>query len=540
MITNWNYFFRELELKPSSGANPLPNPDLILHNARIYSDTGSRTHFEALAVWNGKVTDIGSNDRILGLKSKSTQIINFHGRTVLPGFQDSHIHLLNYGMLLRTLDLLRSRSIEEIKRRITKWTATRSPDAWVLGRGWDDEKLREHRYPTRDDLDPATSNPVFLKRICGHIAVANSAALSLTGIDNLSPNPTGGEIVRDSQGRPNGVLKETAMELVEKAIPESMDQTKKALVYASEKLARLGLTSLHCIISSLTELNALRELKKDQKIPQSIYAIIPAKLADSVALFEPSRERSRSSFHVGGVKLYLDGSLGARTAALNEPYHDDSTSSGMLVMSHEELKEIASKAKKSQFQLCIHAIGDKAVDLAVQILGDNFGPEGCRQLRHRIEHSSIVNRNSKKEMRRLGIIASIQPRFVYSDQWANDRLGRGRLPLLYPFGSMNKAGIMLTAGSDCPVEDPNPFEGIWSAVARPGLDKKERLSVSETLIAYTKNPAYASFSEDFRGGLGPGNVADMVVLDRDPYESSLKSLRGTRVVNTIIEGKVVF
>jgi predicted amidohydrolase YtcJ len=442
-------------------------------------------------------------------------------------------------MLLRNLDLSRSRSIEEIKRRVSKWTNARPPDTWVLGRGWDDEKLREHRYPKKDDLDLATSNPVFLKRICGHVAVANSAALSIAGIDNRTASPTGGQIVRDSLGNPDGILKETAIELVEKIVPESMDQTKKALVYASRKLARIGLTSLHCIISGSTELNALRELKREHKVPQSIYAIIPAKLVDSLAPLELSSEMSEDTFHVGGVKLYLDGSLGARTAALNEPYHDDPTSGGMLVMSHEELNEVASKARKSEFQLCIHAIGDKAVDLAVQVLGDTFGTRGCRQLRHRIEHSSIVSEKSMKEMRRLGIIVSIQPRFVYSDHWANDRLGPGRLPELYPFASMNKAGIMLTAGSDCPVEDPNPFEGIWSAVARPGLDKKERLTVGEALVAYTKNPAYASFSENFRGTLGPGNVADMVVLDGDPYESSLESLRETKVVRTIIDGKVV-
>ena len=524
--------------RASRGKSSL-NTDLILHNGKIYPDAGSKTRFEALAVRMGKVTQVGWNDQILGLKSRSTRIINLHGRTVLPGFHDSHIHLLNYGMLLRTLDLSRSRSIEEIKKRVTKWTSTEPKDTWVLGRGWDHEKLREHRYPTREDLDGASSNPVFLKRICGHVAVANSAALSIAGIDNRRSNPAGGEIVRDSQGKPNGVLKETAIELVENKVPESMALTRKALVYASRKLARLGLTSLHCIVSSLTELNALRDLRREKKIPQCIYPIIPPKLANSLATSGPSEEKNGDTFRVRAVKLYLDGSLGARTAALNEPYHDDPTSSGMLTLSNEELTRVAAKARDSKFQLCIHAIGDKAVDLAVQVLGDTFGAEGCRQLRHRIEHSSIVSGESMKEMRRLGIVASVQPRFVYSDHWGRERLGVGRIAQLYPFASMNKAGIMLTAGSDCPVEDPNPFEGIWSAVARPGLDKKERLTVSESLVAYTKNAAYASFSEGFNGTLSPGNAADMVVLDGDPYESNVESLRKMRVVRTIIGGKVV-
>src|SRR5438477_1371681 len=200
---------------------------------------------------NCMVADLVSNHEILKLKSKTTRIFDLRGRTVLPGFSDSHIHLLNYGMFLRTLNLSRSRSIEEIKRRVANWSSTRSRDAWVLGRGWDDEKLREHRYPTKDDLDLATSNPVFLKRICGHVAVANSAALSLAGIDNRTVDPPGGRILRDSRGKPNGVLKETAIELVEKVIPESMEKTKSALVHASRKLVKVGLTSLHCIISNL-------------------------------------------------------------------------------------------------------------------------------------------------------------------------------------------------------------------------------------------------------------------------------------------------
>jgi predicted amidohydrolase YtcJ len=442
-------------------------------------------------------------------------------------------------MLLQTLDLSRTQSIGEIKRRVKNWTATTRHDIWVLGRGWDDEKLREHRYPTRDDLDLATSSPVFLKRICGHVAVANSAALSAARIDNRTLDPSGGRIVRDSRGEPTGVLKETAIELVERVVPESMDRTRAALVHASAKLSKLGLTSLHCIISSLTELKALRELKRRQRVPQSIYAIIPPNLVESLEVKGPSWKKSGNHFRIGGVKLYLDGSLGARTAALNQPYSDDPTTSGMITLSRKELKKLASKARVSKFQLCIHAIGDKAVDLAVQVFDQTFGVKGCRQFRHRIEHASIVSDKSTKEMRRLGIIASVQPRFVYSDRWAKDRLGSKRLPRLYPFASMARAGITLTAGSDCPVEDPNPFEGIWSAVARPGFNEHERMTVSEALTAYTKSPAYASFSEEFKGTLDPGKVADMVVLNKNPYGSSLKSLREIIAVKTIIEGKVV-
>jgi predicted amidohydrolase YtcJ len=280
-------------------------------------------------------------------------------------------------------------------------------------------------------------------------------------------------------------------------------------------------------------------MKREQRVPQSIYAILPASLIDSLESLRRSEEESGDQFRIGGMKLYLDGSLGARTAALNQPYHDDPTSSGIITLSDRELTKLLSIARDSKLQLCMHAIGDRAVDLAVRVLGETFGTKGCKQLRHRIEHASIVNSESIVKMRRLGIIASIQPRFVYSDQWAEERLGPRRLPQLYPFRSMHKAGILLTAGSDCPVEDPNPFEGIWSAIARPGLSQAERLTLTDALTAYTKNPSYASFSESFRGTLAPGKVADRIVLDRDPHESSLPALRKIRVVRTIIQGKVL-
>jgi len=514
------------------------NPDLILYDGRVYPDAKPGSRFEALAVWKGRVTDIGSSQQILKLRARATTTINLRGKVVLPGFCDSHIHLLSYGMLLRTLDLSKTRSIEEMNQQVARRASLLEPGEWILGRGWDDEKLREHRYPERRDLDHSASNPVFLKRVCGHVAVANSEALSLSGIDRDTLEPEGGVILRESHGAPNGVLKERALELVEMAVPQSMKEIKKSLALAARRLAKLGLTSLHCIVNDANELKALQELKRERGIPQSIYAIVPVKLLDHLVSLGLSTDRGEGAFRIGGLKLYLDGSLGARTAALNSPYHDSPASSGMLTMSREELERVAVTAREGGFQLCIHAIGDRAVELAIQIIKKVFGPRESREFRHRIEHASLVSDQSRLVMAKLGIIASVQPRFIYSDSWAAERLGTHRLNNLYPFASMTEQGILLTAGSDCPVEDPNPFEGVWSAIARPGLDVIERLTVSQALAAYTENAAFASFCEESRGTLGPGNIADIVVLDRDPFECSPEALRQTRVLRTIIAGSV--
>jgi predicted amidohydrolase YtcJ len=239
------------------------------------------------------------------------------------------------------------------------------------------------------------------------------------------------------------------------------------------------------------------------------------------------------------VKLFLDGSLGARTAALNAPYSDEPGSSGMLTMNREHLERVVVKASEAGFQLCIHSIGDRAVDLATHVLDASFNTRNCKERRHRIEHASLITEESIQKMRRLGVIASVQPRFIYSDSWATQRLGLERLPNLYPFGTLTKQGVVLAAGSDCPVEDPNPFEGIWSAITRPGLDGSEALTVMQALAAYSRNAAYASFCEDTRGTLEPGKIADMVVVDRDPFESHPDSIRETKVIETIVNGTVV-
>jgi len=513
-------------------------PDTVLHNGRVYPDVNPQIRFEALAIKDRRISQLGSNSDILKLAESTTIKIDLQGNTVLPGFHDSHIHLLHFGMLLRNLDLTKISSIKELTEQIREHVGKGPPDKWVLGRGWDDEKLHDRRYPDRHDLDSATSIPVFLKRICGHVAVANSAALAKAGITWDTPDPEGGLIAKDSRGQPNGILKERAIGLVEAVIPRSREATADALILASQKLARLGLTTLHCVISDLSELETLRALKIENKIPQSIHALIPFGLLDDPELLHRATPNDMIGFRVRGVKLFLDGSMGARTAALTVPYNDSPVETGMMTMRRDEIHNVVLRAIEEKLQLCIHAIGDKAVELAVQTIIETQELSAEIQ-RHRIEHASLISRQSVKEMAERRIIASVQPRFILSDTWAADRLGRERLNDLYPFRSMAKAGVKLAAGSDCPVEDPNPFEGIWAAVSRPGLPSDERLTVDQVLTMYTANAAYASFSEETSGTLEVGKVADLVVVDRDPFECSTDVLRKAQVVRTMINGQVV-
>ena len=515
----------------------MANSDLTIHNGRIYLQPDGESRVEAISIRNGRVTRTGANRDLLKPGSASADSLDLHGLVAIPGFADSHIHLLGYGMLTRTLNLSGARTIHEIQSMLEKAASTKLKDQWILGRGWDQEKLREHRYPDRSDID-IVANPVFLRRICGHVAVANSAALTAAGVNEKTPEPFGGEIDRDSTGKPNGILKERALEMVGRSIPRDKRETREALLVASEKLLALGVTALHCIVEDEQEFKALKSLKKEGKIEQTIYAILPLNMLEKVRSMKDEIGTWTNGFRVGGIKIFLDGSLGARTAALEHPYDDDLGSYGILTTSKEQLLNLIGKTRETGLQLCLHAIGDKAVQLGVETLNEALGPHDCQKSRHRIEHASLLSPDLIKNMANLGLVASVQPRFIYSDSWAEQRLGKNRVQYLYPFKSMLRAGIHLAAGSDTPSDDPSPAEGLWSAVSRPGLSPTERLTPIEAISGYTRGAAYASFSENDEGTLEPGKWANLAILDRDPFESPPEALRKLRVVQTIVRGKV--
>ena len=309
------------------------------------------------------------------------------------------------------------------------------------------------------------------------------------------------------------------------------------LKLAAKKLSQFGLTSLHCIVESAHELKALRLLTEAGEIRQSIYAIVPMGLVK-----KPVRSATKSAasrFRIGGVKVYIDGSLGGHTAALTEPYSDD-PSSGVLTKTRGELAEIAEDAGASGLQLSIHAIGDRAVGEALTMIEKARAVQNGAELRHRIEHASLTPPELVLKMRKNAVVASVQPTFIQSDVWAEKRLGPLRCNNLYPFRSFVRNGVSLASGSDCPVEDPNPFQGVKSAVLRPGLAPSEKLTVGETLASYTVGSAFASFAEQHRGTLERGRAADLVVLDQDPFDCPEGELAQVRVLGTMIGGEWAF
>ena len=515
----------------------MANASLLVHGGRIYLRPDWKDRVEAISIVDGRVSKVGSTREILKLESASTQTLDLEGRAAFPGLADSHIHLLGTGMLMRTLDLSKARSIPEIQSRLAKASAGISKEEWIIGRGWDQEKLQERRYPNRRDAD-VVPNPVFLRRVCGHVALANSAALATVQIDEKTPDPSGGEIERDSTGRLTGLLKEQALGLFAESVPRDETKSLEALIAAARKLLSQGVTSLHCIIEDSLEFRILRDLKKKGEIEQSIHAILPVSMLEEARSLVDEPGTTFDGFKVGGLKIFLDGSLGARTAALEKPYNDEPGTSGMLTTSREQLMALTKKARELGLQLCIHAIGDKAVELGVETLKQTVGAVECKKWRHRIEHASLLSPDLISGMANLGLVASVQPRFIFSDSWAEKRLGSDRIPYLYPFKSMIQAGIPMAAGSDSPSDDPSIPEGLWSAVTRPGLLPNERLTAGEVLSCYTAAGAYASFSEKDEGTLETGKWGNMVVFDRDPLDCTPEDLSQLKVVQTVVRGKV--
>ena len=468
--------------------------------------------------------------QILPLTGRKTEKFNLEHRTVLPGLADSHIHLVGYAMMLQNLDLSTTRSIEDIQRKLAGASSKRSGKSWILGRGWDQEKLRERRYPNKRDLD-IVSNPVFIHRICGHIGAANSAALALSNINRNTQDPVGGVVVRESStGEPNGVLKERALDLIRSPASQNGKELENLLLIATRRLLKMGLTSLHCILEDRRELRLVEKLRRERKIGQLIYPIL------TVSSNSPSEYLQRAKT---AIKIYLDGSLGARTASLSKPYSDDRSTSGIMRMNWRDFREIAELAKRQKNQLCVHAIGDNAVRLAVEAFRKIFGRISCKTFRHRIEHASLTDAQLRMEMSELGLIASVQPRFIISDIWAKKRLGLDRARELYAFRSMVRQKIVMASGSDCPVENPNPFEGIWSMVTRPDRNSAEALTVREAVSTYTIGGSYASFSETSTGTLEPGKNADMIVLEQDPFRCQVQDLRTMKISHTIINGEIM-
>jgi len=513
----------------------------LVLNANLVTLNPKQPKAEAIAIQNGRIVAVGSNEEVREYIGKQTRVIDAKNKTIVPGFVDCHVHMTGFGHFLHTLNLRNVESVKEMQQKLREYVQKNPERSWILGGRWDQDRFVEKRYPTRWDLDGAVADkPVFLIRVCGHLGVANSRALQLAGISKETTIESGKIDLDEASGEPNGILRENALELVWKAIPKpSSKQLEEACISACKKAVKAGLTCVHWIIGSAQEIRIIQKLFLNGKLPLRVYLGISADLLDQLVDLGLLTGFGNDMVKIGFVKIFADGSLGARTAALKEPYSDKPETSGIILYTQRKLNRLVSKAHRAGLQLAVHAIGDRAIEAVLKAFENALKKHPRKNHRHRIEHCSVLNPRLIKRMKHLGLIASVQPHFVVSDFWVVTRVGKDRARWVYPFKTLVKEGLIVTSGSDCPVEPIDPLLGVWAAVTRKSF-AEENLTVEEALKTYTLNAAYASFDENNKGTIEVGKLADLTVLSDDLFNVPPDEIKRARVEMTIVDGKIVY
>jgi len=511
--------------------------DMVLSNCSIVTMNPSAPRAEAVAVKRGKIVYVGTSSGVKGWIGGKTKTIDLKSKTVVPGFTDSHAHMFLLEHPFPWLDLRYVSSIKEIQSRVKAKVQETGKGKWILGRGWDQDRLKEKRFPTRWDLDKVSpDNPVLLTRVCGHVAVANSRALQMARISKNTAASLSEFVDRDPKNdEPTGLLREKAVDLVSNLLEPREEELLNACRKACADAVKAGLTSVTCITNEPNEIHTLQKLRKPGQLPLRVYTMVPAECLDNFK----GRQLNDSFLKLRCIKIFTDGSLGARTAALQKPYTDDPSTTGILYHSLAQLKNLIKEADEAGFQVAVHAIGDKAVKETLKAFDVALPKERITRHRHRIEHASVLNPNLIKQVKALGLAVCIQPHFIVSDFWIPQRLGPERARWTYAFKSLMENGVQLAASSDAPVEPLSPLLGIWAAATQhPFLE--ERLSVREALKTYTVDAAYFSFEENVKGSIEVGKYADFTVLSHNPLKVKPEKIKDIRVEMTIVDGKVVY
>lgn len=516
---------------------------------RIWTLDTERPLARALAVRDGRVVAVGTRDEVRATAPGAREV-DLGAATVVPGLVDAHAHLHGLGRSLTTVRLEKSPSVEEAVRRLSQAPESSFQGDWLLGRGWDQNEWPGGAFPGRAELDahfPTT--PVFLTRVDHHAAWVNGEALRRAGILRDTPDPEGGRILKDARGEPTGVLVDNAMDVVAAAMPPpTKAQLETRLRAALERCAHVGLTGVHDAGMDLEAFRLLQQWDAEGTLPLRIYAMAAGQGDERHAYLEQGPWQGRM-LKMRAVKFLADGALGSRGAALHEDYCDEPGQRGLLLMSPEELESRARAFMAKGFQVCIHAIGDRANTLVVDVLTRVSEETGTKALRHRVEHAQILRREDITRLGAAGLVASVQPTHATSDMpWAEARLGRERLRGSYAWRSLKEAGANLALGSDFPIENPDVLAGLYAArtrqdaAGRPegGWLPEEALSGYEALEGFTRGPAWASFEEARRGGLAPGQDADFVALSVDPVEGPAKALVDAQVLATVVAGVEVY
>ncbi len=534
---------------PPAAAQPV-----VLHNAQIYTVSPAQPTAEALAFENGVILAVGTEAEVLAAYPEARRL-DAGGRTVVPGLIDAHAHLMNLGASLLQADLVGTGSKAEVVERLRRFALALPDSAWVTGRGWDQNDWPSPDFPTAADLDAAfPDRPVWITRIDGHAAWANTAALRAAGLDPdqlAPPDPDGGTILRDAEGRPAGVFVDNATALVEAFVPQAGDvELQLRLERALQETVRYGLTGVHEAGLDLATVALYRAMIDAGQFPLRLYGLIggPGETLDYFCATGPLLGYG-DRLTVRAVKLYLDGALGSRGAALLEPYSDEGGNTGLLLTPPDAFGEIVERAMRCGLQIGTHAIGDRANRIALDTYAEAVRATGGGPGRHRIEHAQIVAPEDLPRFGALGVIASVQPTHATSDMpWAEARVGPERIEGAYAWRSLLDGGARLALGSDFPVEAVSPLLGFYAAVTRQDAEGRpeggwypaQRLTRAEALRGFTLDAAYAAFMEDEVGSLEAGKRADFVVLSRDIMTVPPPEILETEVVATYLGGVAVF
>ena len=511
---------------------------------------------QAIALADDRVLAVGTDKDIRALAGPGTKVVDLKGRTVTPGLVDAHAHLVSLGLTRTRIDLSRAKSETEAAEMLRRKAAETPAGQWIQGENWNQNNWPGAQFPKAESLDKITTeHPVFLNRIDGHASWVNTKAMKLAGVSAATKDPEGGKIIRHADGRPTGVLVDNAQDLVSGKIPpSSRKEIEAAFRTAFSEAVSLGLTEVHDMGMSRESLSVLQEMAAKEPLPLRVQVYLSG--GDKALVDEWFKRGPQIGGHGGfltvrGVKLFADGALGSRGAALLEPYLDDRANSGLVLIEKKELVETSVRALKAGFQIATHAIGDRANRLVLDAYEEAFKKyPTASSPRFRIEHAQILNAADIPRFAKLGVVASMQATHCTSDMpWVPARIGDRRAKEgAYAWRSFLKSGAVLANGSDAPVESINPVLGLYASVTRKDLDGKpqkgwlaeQKLTIDEALRSFTKGPAQASFQEQGRGAIAAGRVADFTVFGEDITKVSSERLKSARVEMTVVGGRAVF
>lgn len=534
----------------------------LFKNAKIYTLEKEFPLVEAMITRGDQIIELGDSEELYRkYNDKLTNSIDFQGKTVIPGFNDAHLHLYQYALTKNRVNLKNAKSFNDIKIAVKEYLAKNklNDTSWIVGQGWNDKDFIDKQIPTKADLDTiSTTIPIILKRACYHVAIVNSKALELSAINKNTPDPEGGKIGRNKDGSPNGILYDYAINLVDNNIPtKSIPGVKQILKSGFKEAISLGLTSIQTddfinVEKPLDIFKAYLQMASESVIPLRINLQLRTPKIEDLLHFSKQGYRTGSGdeiLKIGPVKLMADGSLGARTAGLKKPYNDLPSSRGELLYDQEKLNKLVLTAYQHRFQVAIHAIGDAAIEMALNSYKLLSHQQSKKEPRPIIIHAQVGSKSIFNKMRDFKVIAAIQPIFLSTD-WSiiESRIGKERSLTSYAWKSMLDNGITITGSSDAPVESLNPLFNIYTAVTRKdlagnsesGWHQQEQLSTVEAVSLFTSAAAYQSFEENIKGTLTPGKLADFIVLSQDIFSVDPETIKDIKVEQTYVGGKLVY